>query len=94
MAQHAVSGMALPPPLLLPLTVEFHDPCHQLKPTAVTCMLSGLSSAAGDWLQGPYVYALYQHYGFERGDIGRLFIAGFGSSMVFGTFIGAMADKG
>jgi MFS family permease len=48
---------------------------------------------AGDWLQGPYVYALYQHYGFDRGDIGRLFIAGFGSSMVFGTIVGALADR-
>ncbi|KAK9829693.1 hypothetical protein WJX72_007390 [[Myrmecia] bisecta] len=48
---------------------------------------------AGDWLQGPYVYALYQHYGFDRGDIGRLFIAGFGSSMVFGTVVGSLADK-
>ncbi|KAK9826741.1 hypothetical protein WJX81_003787 [Elliptochloris bilobata] len=48
---------------------------------------------AGDWLQGPYVYALYQHYGFDRGDIGRLFIAGFGSSMIFGTIVGSMADK-
>jgi MFS transporter, MFS domain-containing protein family, molybdate-anion transporter len=50
-------------------------------------------NAAGDWLQGPYVYALYQHYGFERGDIGRLFIAGFGSSMIFGTIVGGLADK-
>jgi MFS family permease len=48
---------------------------------------------AGDWLQGPYVYALYQHYGFGRGDIGRLFIAGFGSSMIFGTIVGSLADK-
>lgn len=48
---------------------------------------------AGDWLQGPYVYALYEHYGFTRGDIGRLFIAGFGSSMVFGTIMGSLADK-
>ncbi|EFN51339.1 hypothetical protein CHLNCDRAFT_33124, partial [Chlorella variabilis] len=48
---------------------------------------------AGDWLQGPYVYALYQYYGFERGDIGKLFIAGFGSSMVFGTIVGSLADK-
>lgn len=48
---------------------------------------------AGDWLQGPYVYALYRHYGFERGAIGQLFIAGFGSSMVFGTIVGSMADK-
>ena len=52
-----------------------------------------LCTAAGDWLQGPYVYALYQHYGFDRGDIGRLFIAGFGSSMVFGTIVGSLADK-
>ena len=51
------------------------------------------SLSAGDWLQGPYVYALYQHYGFDRGAIGRLFIAGFGSSMVFGTFVGAAADR-
>ena len=61
-------------------------------------VLSGTSKytyllAAGDWLQGPYVYALYQHYGFDRGDIGRLFIAGFGSSAVFGTIVGSLADK-
>jgi len=48
---------------------------------------------AGDWLQGPYVYALYQHYGYTTGDIGKLFIAGFGSSMIFGTVVGSMADK-
>lgn len=49
--------------------------------------------AAGDWLQGPYVYALYQHYGYKQADIGRLFIAGFGSSMIFGTIVGSLADK-
>ncbi|PNW71150.1 hypothetical protein CHLRE_16g695500v5 [Chlamydomonas reinhardtii] len=48
---------------------------------------------AGDWLQGPYVYALYQHYGYDVKDIGRLFIAGFGSSMIFGTVVGSLADK-
>ncbi|EFJ49984.1 hypothetical protein VOLCADRAFT_58801 [Volvox carteri f. nagariensis] len=48
---------------------------------------------AGDWLQGPYVYALYQHYGYGVKDIGRLFIAGFGSSMLFGTVVGSLADK-
>uniref|UniRef100_A0A7S0R371 Molybdate-anion transporter n=1 Tax=Chlamydomonas leiostraca TaxID=1034604 RepID=A0A7S0R371_9CHLO len=47
----------------------------------------------GDWLQGPYVYALYEHYGFTVKDIGRLFIAGFGSSMIFGTVVGSLADK-
>jgi len=48
---------------------------------------------AGDWLQGPYVYALYMSYGFDHSDIAVLFVAGFGSSMVFGTFIGSLADK-
>ena len=46
-----------------------------------------------DWLQGPYVYALYAHYKFTRGEIAFLFIVGFGSSMVFGTFIGSLADR-
>jgi hypothetical protein len=39
------------------------------------------------------VYALYEHYGYSPAQIGQLFITGFGSSMVFGTFIGALADK-
>jgi MFS transporter, MFS domain-containing protein family, molybdate-anion transporter len=46
-----------------------------------------------DWLQGPYVYALYDHYGFTKGEIGQLFIVGFGSSLIFGTFVGGLADK-
>ncbi|CAI0441799.1 unnamed protein product [Linum tenue] len=44
---------------------------------------------AGDWLQGPYVYYLYSQYGYGKGDIGQLFIAGFGSSMLFGTIVGS-----
>ena len=39
------------------------------------------------------MYALYQHYGFSKGSIGKLFVAGFGSSMLFGTFIGGLADR-
>ena len=49
--------------------------------------------SAGDWLQGPYVYFLYTTYGFGKGEIGQLFIAGFGSSMLFGTIVGSLADK-
>mmetsp|Transcript_44284 Transcript_44284/g.140914 ORF Transcript_44284/g.140914 Transcript_44284/m.140914 type:complete len:419 (-) Transcript_44284:149-1405(-) len=48
---------------------------------------------ASDWLQGPYVYALYAHYNFEKAEIAYLFIAGFASSMVFGTIVGSFADK-
>uniref|UniRef100_A0A914PX31 Molybdate-anion transporter n=1 Tax=Panagrolaimus davidi TaxID=227884 RepID=A0A914PX31_9BILA len=47
----------------------------------------------GDWLQGPHVYALYQYYGMSKHEIEQLFIAGFGSSLLFGTFIGSFADK-
>jgi len=46
-----------------------------------------------DWLQGPYVYQLYVSYGFTAYDISLLFVGGFGSSLVFGTFIGGLADK-
>lgn len=46
-----------------------------------------------DWMQGPYVYALYDAYGFSKGQIGQLFIMGFGSSMVFGTVVGGFADR-
>jgi len=52
-----------------------------------------LIMTGADWVQGAYVYALYEHYGFERGDIGLLFVCGFGSSLIFGTFFGSIADK-
>ncbi|CAH2048400.1 unnamed protein product [Thlaspi arvense] len=55
--------------------------------------LSLPAALAGDWLQGPYVYYLYSTYGFGKGEIGQLFIAGFGSSMLFGTIVGSLADK-
>lgn len=50
-------------------------------------------SILGDWLQGPYVYALYDAYGYSQHVISVLFVAGFGSSMIFGSFIGDLADK-
>jgi hypothetical protein len=39
------------------------------------------------------VYRLYETYGFSVRDIGRLFIMGFGSSAVFGTVAGTLADN-
>mmetsp|Transcript_133 Transcript_133/g.284 ORF Transcript_133/g.284 Transcript_133/m.284 type:complete len:311 (-) Transcript_133:931-1863(-) len=46
-----------------------------------------------DWLQGPYVYALYQEaYGFDHHVIAILFVVGFGSSMILGGFVGGLAD--
>eukprot|EP00405_Crypthecodinium_cohnii_P032762 CAMPEP_0206524792 /NCGR_PEP_ID=MMETSP0324_2-20121206/68373_1 /ASSEMBLY_ACC=CAM_ASM_000836 /TAXON_ID=2866 /ORGANISM="Crypthecodinium cohnii, Strain Seligo" /LENGTH=514 /DNA_ID=CAMNT_0054019383 /DNA_START=77 /DNA_END=1617 /DNA_ORIENTATION=- len=48
--------------------------------------------AAADWLQGPYVYALYAAYGFSTREIAQLFVAGFGSSLVFGCVVGSVTD--
>jgi len=48
---------------------------------------------AADWLQGPYVYALYESYGFTREENARLFVIGFGASFVFGTFVAGFADS-
>jgi len=48
---------------------------------------------AADWLQGPYVYALYEERGFDRAQIGQLFLAGFGSSLALGTVAGSLADR-
>ena len=49
--------------------------------------------SAGDWLQGPHVYALYDSYGMTAHQIEVLFVAGFGSSMIFGTIVGSFADR-
>ena len=46
-----------------------------------------------DWLKGPYVYALYEEYGFTTAQISLLFGGGFVSSLVFGTLVGAWSDK-
>lgn len=45
-----------------------------------------------DWLQGPYVYALYSKYGYGISDIGTLFLIGFGTSMALGPYIGGLSD--
>lgn len=56
-------------------------------------LLIYLLAVAADWIQGPYIYALYSSYGYSNNDIAHLYIAGFASSAVFGTFIASIADK-
>jgi hypothetical protein len=46
-----------------------------------------------DWIMGPYIYSMYEDYGFSVADIGLLFVVGFGSSMAFGTFCGGLSDR-
>ena len=43
-------------------------------------LLVYLLATMSDWLQGPYVYALYSDYGYSQHEIAILFVAGFGSS--------------
>eukprot|EP00970_Alexandrium_tamarense_P009880 scaffold1967_cov199-Alexandrium_tamarense.AAC.62 len=54
-----------------------------------------LLAALSDWLQGPYVYALYDAYGYSQHDIAVLFVAGFGSSMILmiGRLLGGVATS-
>eukprot|EP00026_Physarum_polycephalum_P007342 Phypoly_transcript_07401.p1 GENE.Phypoly_transcript_07401~~Phypoly_transcript_07401.p1 ORF type:complete len:442 (+),score=28.14 Phypoly_transcript_07401:202-1527(+) len=59
----------------------------------ITYLVVYLINMGADWLQGPYIYALYEFYGFKKDEIAILFLCGFFSSMVFGTFVGAIADK-
>lgn len=65
----------------------------EFKSFQLNYLLIYLLAIGADWLQGPYVYALYTEYGYGKMEIGQLFIAGFGSSAVFGTIIGSIADK-
>ena len=46
-----------------------------------------------DWLQGPYLYALYSFYQFDEPRIAALYVTGFAASAVFGTFTGSFADR-
>ena len=46
-----------------------------------------------DWLQGTHMYTLYTSYGFAGADVGTLFVTGFTSSLIFGTFLGLYVDK-
>ncbi len=47
----------------------------------------------GDWLQGPYLYKLYSHYGFEEAQIAVLYVCGFASAVLLGTWAPIAADR-
>lgn len=55
-------------------------------------MIVWMCCIAADWLQGPYVYALYSAYGFSESAIMALFVAGYGASGVCSCGIGSVAD--
>ena len=45
-----------------------------------------------DWVKGAYIYALYSSYGYHQSQIALLYVTGFASSGLFGTFTGCLAD--
>ena len=45
-----------------------------------------------EWLQGPYLYKLYSHYGFIDTQIAVIYVCGFASSVIFGTSSGNLAN--
>ena len=69
-----------------------HEDSPQLRSFQLNYFVVYLLANGADWLQGPYVYALYEQYGHDKDAIAILFICGFFSSMLFGTFVGSLAD--
>ena len=41
----------------------------------------------------PSSYALYAYYGYDQGYIAMLYVGGYLSSMLAGSFVGSLADK-
>lgn len=46
-----------------------------------------------DWLQGPYLYKLYSYYGFQEEQIATLYVFGFASTVIFGSWTPIAADQ-
>eukprot|EP00755_Sulcionema_specki_P014943 Sspe_Gene.58045::Locus_31838_Transcript_1_1_Confidence_1.000_Length_1611::g.58045::m.58045 len=52
-----------------------------------------LLATATDWIQGPYQFKVYLTYGLTEHQIGMLYIAGFGTSMILGTWAAGLFDS-
>ncbi|XP_002163438.1 molybdate-anion transporter [Hydra vulgaris] len=46
-----------------------------------------------EWLQGPYLYKLYDDYGFVDPYIGIIYVCGYCSSILFGAYTGILIDN-
>ncbi|XP_065051319.1 molybdate-anion transporter-like [Rhopilema esculentum] len=45
-----------------------------------------------EWFQAPYLYRLYSFYGFIDTQIAVIYVCGFASSVIFGTYAGFLVD--
>ena len=68
---------------------------RQMRPSALEAIFLPAYAlcASADWLQGPYVFALYMSYGFERATVNMLFLTGFLSAGLLAPFAGGLADR-
>lgn len=46
-----------------------------------------------DWLNAPYLYKLYAHYGFLEEQIAIIYVCGLASALVFGTTAGYLVER-
>ena len=46
-----------------------------------------------DWLQGTHFHTLYESHGLSNEQTGQLFLTGFLSSALFGTYVGVLVDS-
>nr|XP_039252172.1 molybdate-anion transporter-like [Styela clava] len=46
-----------------------------------------------DWLNAPYLYKLYSHYGFLEEQIAIIYVCGLGSALVFGTTAAYLVER-
>lgn len=56
-------------------------------------LLAYLPAVIGDWLQGPYLYALYSKYGFTEDQIAIIYVSGFASTVFIGTWLTVLSSK-
>ena len=52
-----------------------------------------LSAMTADWLQGPYLYHLYEQYGYLHEQIAALYVCGYVSAALTGPILAAFADR-
>lgn len=71
-------------------STEMKGTAYQFRIFQLQYLVVYLLIMLADWLQGTNMYTLYDGYDMP---IGTLFLTGFTSSAVFGTFIGLYADK-
>lgn len=70
-----------------------HDDTAELASFRRTYLVVWTVAISTDWLQGPYVYALYQQFGFSHDDIATIYLVGFLTASVMGVVLGPVTDR-